>query len=163
MDRPEQTDIVATARPTPMRRALGLGALVCLGFVVIYFAMSRPQSGAGAALLIFLGVLALWSADVLRKSTAGAVELTETELRDSDGTRIALIEDIEHVERGVFAFKPSNGFLVRTRTSHARGWRLGLWWRFGRRVGIGGMMPVQQTKVMAEQLAQRIEKRDPPD
>lgn len=80
------------------------------------------------------------------------IELTPTELRDGDGTVIARVADIEALDRGVFAFKPSNGFLLRTAAGTQDGnvWRPGLWWRIGRRVGIGGMTPGSQTKFMSE-------------
>ena len=98
----------------------------------------------------------------MRRATSNAIELTATILRDSDGTVIARIEDIEHIDRGVFAFKPSNGFLLRTKagTGGTREWRPGLWWRMGRRIGIGGMTPGRQTKYMAEAIATIIATRD---
>ena len=89
----------------------------------------------------------------MRRSTELTIELTRSELRDSSGTCIARIEDITAVERGLLAFKPSNGFMLKTRTPGPRVWRPGIWWRIGRRVGIGGVMPGHQTKAMAEILA----------
>jgi len=70
------------------------------------------------------------------------------------------VADIERVDRGVFAFKPSNGFLVRTREPSARAWRPGLWWRFGRRIGVGGVTSANQTKAMSEILAAMLAERD---
>ena len=43
--------------------------------------------------------------------------------------------------------------MLKTRTPGPRVWRPGIWWRIGRRVGIGGVMPGHQTKAMAEILA----------
>ena len=88
------------------------------------------------------------------------IVLTESELRSTEGDRIARVDEIEALDRGVLAFKPSNGFMVRTRTAQPRAWRPGLWWRVGRRVGIGGVTPGGQTKAMAEILAALMAERE---
>lgn len=69
------------------------------------------------------------------------------------------------VDRGVFAFKPSNGFLVRTRDGAPAAWVPGIWWRRGRSIGIGGLIPAHQTKLVAEVLSVELARRGtaPPD
>ena len=77
---------------------------------------------------------------------------------------IALIDEIERVERGMFAMKPSNGFLLRLKSRRQRSWQPGLWWALGRRVGIGGVTPGSQSKVMAQMLeALLVERAQAPD
>ncbi|MEM6480795.1 MAG: hypothetical protein AAF681_03040, partial [Pseudomonadota bacterium] len=93
---------------------------------------------------------ALWLADAMRRATALSVELTRDEIRCSNGERIAQIADIETLDRGIFAFKPSNGFLMKLRTKGPSRWQPGLWWRVGARVGIGGVTAASQAKAMAE-------------
>lgn len=138
-------------------------ALGGLGAAVIYVGLSQEASLMARIMLVGLGGVAFWAADGLRRATAGRIELTAEVLCDGDGTVLAPVADILGVDRGVFAFKPSNGFLIRTQTAQPRGWRMGVWWRVGKRVGVGGMMPQRDTKVMAEQLALLIEKRGPLD
>ena len=70
------------------------------------------------------------------------------------------IEEVEALERGLFAFKPSNGFLIRTRAPKPRGWQPGLWWRVGRRIGIGGVTSAGQAKAMSEIMAALLLERD---
>jgi hypothetical protein len=159
LDTSDTTDVIAAAQPTQGRRVLALVALIMLGIVVIYVALFRDGTLGARVVLLALGVMALWGADHMRRATAARVELTEEGLRDSDGVMIVALADVLKVERGLFAFKPSNGFLIHTKATQVRGWRLGLWWRFGKRVGIGGMMPVHQTKVMAERIAMLLEDR----
>ena len=65
----------------------------------------------------------------------------------------------EAVDRGVFAFKPSNGFLVRTREKAGNVWAPGLWWRLGRRVGVGGMTASAEAKFMSEILSAMVLQR----
>ena len=153
-------EVLAVVRASAGRRVLGLGALAALGILLIYVAFATPPTFLAQLFLIVVGGAAVWLADAMRRATANCVELTETELRDSDGTVIARIEDIEGLDRGFFAFKPSNGFLIKVARKSANHWRPGLWWRLGRRIGIGGVTPGNQTKVMSEILAVIIAKRD---
>lgn len=157
----DPTEVLATVRASNGRRLIGLLSLMLLGFFLIYTAFTASPGFAWQVFLIVTGGLALWMADRMRRATAGAVELTSQGVRSSDGTEIARIEDIEHIDRGVFAFKPSNGFLLRLRPRAGREniWQPGLWWRVGRRVGIGGMTPGSQTKFMSELISVMMAER----
>ncbi|KIN63972.1 hypothetical protein Z946_2855 [Sulfitobacter noctilucicola] len=157
----DEDEVLATAKASNGRRFLGLVSLALLGVLVIYISFVRPPSMGWQIFLLCIGVGSLWLADKMRRATASCIELTRTEIRDGDGTLIARVEDVEGMDRGVFAFKPSNGFLLRTSTSAPRAWRPGLWWRIGRRIGIGGMTPGSQTKFMSEVLAAMMALRDP--
>ena len=153
-------EILAIARASAGRRVLGLCSLVLLGGLLVYVALSQSPEPVWRVFLILVGLGALWLADRMRRATMGQIELTETALRDSDGTVIAELADIRGVDRGAFAFKPSNGFMLRTERANERDWRPGLWWRMGRRIGIGGMTPGHQTKVMSEIIAAQLAQRE---
>ncbi|WP_338548788.1 hypothetical protein [Roseovarius phycicola] len=145
------SEVLVVVRASPGRRVLGVGALALLGLLAVYVAMARPP---GALLwqmfLVVIGGLALWMADAMRRATALAVELTREGLRTSDGEMIARLEDIDSLDRGIFAFKPSNGFLIKLKQKAPARWRPGLWWRMGKRVGIGGVTPGAQSRAMAD-------------
>lgn len=76
------------------------------------------------------------------------------------GRPLALMEDIQEIERGMFALKPSNGFVVRLKTKAAPAWAPGLWWRTGRRLGVGGVTSAGAAKAMADLLALRLQGGD---
>lgn len=161
LDFPDSDEVLATTRASGGRRMIGLTSLAALGLFLIYVAFTSSPGFGWQAFLLFMGGGAIWMADKMRRATAGAIELTPKVLRDSDGTIIAHVADIEHIDRGVFAFKPSNGFLLRTKsgTGDETVWRPGLWWRVGRRVGVGGMTPGSQTKFMSEIISAMIATR----
>ncbi|KEJ89272.1 hypothetical protein [Sulfitobacter donghicola] len=156
----DPNEVLATAEAGMGRRMIGMGSLGLLGILLIYIAIVQSPALEWRLFLLILGVATLWMADKMRRSTGSQIELTETELRDSDGTRIALIADIDGMDRGFFAFKPSNGFLLRTKEKAENEWRPGLWWRMGRRIGVGGMTPASQTKFMSEIIAAIMAQRD---
>lgn len=146
--------------PSPGRRAFGLGVTYGLGGLLLYLALAAPPAPLWQVFLILSGAGALWIGEKMRRATRGAVELTAEGLRDADGTVIARMEEIDELDRGIFAFKPSGGFLLRLRAPRApRAWRPGLWWRMGRRVGVGGMTSRGEARAMADLISLRLAKR----
>ncbi|PWE30521.1 hypothetical protein DDZ14_15295 [Maritimibacter sp. 55A14] len=151
------SETIVRLGPSPARRVFSLAVLAVLGCLLIYIGLARPPAAAlWQIFLIGLGALVLVLTSRMWWATAGMIELREDGLYDSDGTRICAIEDVEGVERGIFAFKPSNGFLIRLRRRYPRGWAPGMWWRLGRRVGVGGVTPGAQGRIMADMLTARI-------
>ena len=114
------SEIVAAVQASAPRRWIGMIMLAGLGGLVIFVALASPPMWQWQVFLIVTGLLALWMADRMRRATEHRIELTETELRSSEGVVIAMIDDIESIDRGFFAFKPSNGFLIKTRTPRTR-------------------------------------------
>lgn len=156
----QKQEILAVAQASTGRRILGMGSLGFLGLLLIYIAFASTPQLEWRMFLVGVGIVAILLADKMRRATATQIELTETELRDSDGTLIARIDDIISMDRGVFAFKPSNGFLLRVAAGSERIWRPGMWWRVGRRIGVGGMTPARQTKLISEIIAIKLARRD---
>lgn len=153
-------NVLATAKASPARRGIGLLSLAGLGGMLLYSAFNRsPDAGWQIALaLVGLGFIAI--AEVMRRSTASAVQLTDEALCDTDGRVIVRIDEIERIDQGAFAVKPSNGFLLKTNRRVPRGWRLGLWWSLGRRIGVGGMTPANETKLIAEIIRAKLAERN---
>jgi hypothetical protein len=153
-------EIIGTVSASMGRRFLGVVSLAFLGVMLLYVCFTQPPAALGQFFLLLTGLGALWTADKMRRATSTVIEMTATELRDTSGLLICKIEDIESIDRGFFAFKPSNGFLLKTKSPGTRTWRPGLWWRAGRRIGIGGMTPSNQTKFISEILAATIAVRN---
>ncbi|MDK3075461.1 hypothetical protein QO034_20510 [Sedimentitalea sp. JM2-8] len=159
----ENDEVLAVLEASPIRRGIGVATLVAMAALLFYSAATTASGPLWQAIAVVLGAASLWTADLFRRAAAGRVELTEGGLRDSRGETIVSMEDIVRLDRGAFAFKPSNGFTIRTRSPGTRVWRPGLWWRFGHRIGIGGVTPIAQSKAMAELLTQRIAERQDRD
>jgi len=153
----DETKVVAQVAPSPGRRFLAVAMMVVLGTMVVYLTFSAPPASLfWRVFLLVVGVAALFLADMLRRSTLYKIELTDEVLRDTAGRELCRLDNIAAIERGAFAFKPSHGFLIRTKIPQSRVWAPGLWWRFGRRIGVGGVTPSGQAKFMAELIALRL-------
>ena len=147
-------EVLAVVQPSTARRGLGIGTLGLLGVMLIYVAlMSPPAEIAWQVFLLVVGVVTVWFAERMRRATALGLELTREGLRTSEGEIIAAMDDIENIDRSMFAFKPSNGFILRLKSGQGGRWMPGLWWQVGRRVGVGGVTSKNQTKAMAEIIA----------
>lgn len=157
----EKSEVITGMIPSVMRRATGAGVLYALGFVLIYVAFVQPPRELHfLALLLIFGGICCYGAYRMWQVTGRMIELSEAGLFLSDGTLIARFEDIHKVDRSFFAFKPSNGFLITLKTPYPRGWAPGLWWRIGKRIGVGGVTPGAAGKIMADTLAAMIAERD---
>jgi hypothetical protein len=160
MVKQSEDEVLARVAASGGRRVLGIGMLVMLAVLVLYVAITTPPSLGWQIFLVALGSTALLIANAMWKSTHQTLELTRMELRDDAGTVLVRIEDIASIDRGAFAFKPSNGFLLSLTKPYPRDWRPGLWWRASTRLGVGGMTPMRPTKYMAEVIALMIAERD---
>ena len=148
-----EAETLAELTPSPIRRYMAIGMMVLLGIVLINVAISGWKSSVPSYLaLAVLGLASLAVAWRMHRATANSLHLSRDGIRSSDGTVIAEVDNVARVELGLFAFKPSNGFLVVLKTPMDRAWHPGLWWRLGRRIGIGGVTPRAAAKVMAERL-----------
>lgn len=145
-------DVIATLNASPPRRFMGTAMLVLLGGLLIYLGLSLTL-GLSQIGLVLGGVLALALGMRLHSVTGQVLELTAQELRVAGGETLARVAEVEKVERGAFAFKPSNGFLITLSHSGPRRWAPGLYWSFSRKIGIGGVTGAPQTKAMAEALS----------
>jgi len=152
---------VARVAASAGRRAFGLIVLVGLGLILIWLGLMQEGGSLLLRVLILAaGAAVIWAAREMQRATALAVILTAGGLQDSTGEVIAPFEEIASVDRGTFAFKPSNGFLVRLTTSGAWRWKPGLYWRIGKRVGVGGVAHAAQSKAMADALTIMLVERN---
>jgi len=153
-------EILATVTPSPIRRLFGVTVMGLLATLLIYISLVTAPSLGWRLVLLAFGIAAVVGTMRLWQATQSRVELTASELRDSAGTVLAKMDQIVAIDRGMFAFKPSNGFVLKLASRHGRGWAPGLWWRTARRVGVGGVTSAGEAKFMAELLAARIAARD---
>lgn len=160
MGRNMSEDILAEVDPSGPRRWIAIGMLLALGGLLIYIAFAQPPSGLGwQVFLVAVGLFCLWGSHRLQAATSRKLYLTETVLRDSDGVVLARTDDIIAVDRGMLAIKPSNGFMLKLQNPAPRAWQPGLWWRFGRRLAVGGVTPGSQTRPMADIISVMIARR----
>jgi len=146
--------------PSPGRRLIGVGSVGGLGLLMLWFVATQnpePQWQVGMAVMAFG---ALWIARRMWRATATWLVLERDALVSSDGRVLARMEDVVAVARGAFAFKPSNGFTLTLRKAGPFVWEPGVWWRTGRRVGVGGVTPGTPARLMAEQIQARIAARE---
>lgn len=158
MDQP----VICTLSPSPVRRAAATLTLGGVATLLLWVVLSAPPRHPGAMLALFgAGAFLLWLAVRLWVATQDRrIVLTRAGLFDGDGVCIAAIDDIAAVDRGVFAFKPSGGFVLRLTRAPGRDWAPGLWWRLGHRLGVGGVTGNMQGRAMAEMIVLVLADRD---
>ncbi|WP_299813699.1 hypothetical protein [uncultured Jannaschia sp.] len=143
------------------RRATSLAIHLALGGMLVWIAVtSATMPFAWRAILLGFGTGLVILAREGWCESAQALILTTEGLHQENGEVIAPFDLIASVDRGVFAFKPSNGFVLRLTRPVGFAWTPGMWWRVGRRVGVGGVTSGAGAKSMADTLAMMIVERD---
>ncbi|MEM9845700.1 MAG: hypothetical protein AAF965_12940 [Pseudomonadota bacterium] len=141
-------EVILSIRPSLGRRLLGTLSLAGLGVVMLPLVFRAtgiwPIVFAISSIAVLLAARRLWYA------TDDYLELTREELRTGSGRVLTRIDNVLGVDRGAFAFKPSNGFLVKLHKPAGSGWQPGLFWQRGRMIGVGGVLPAGQSRAMAE-------------
>ncbi|MEM1363368.1 MAG: hypothetical protein AAGF94_16915 [Pseudomonadota bacterium] len=154
-------DILALITPSPLRRGIAVFFLAVLaGFLVLL--SFRTLGGPVLSLFFLLSMagLAAWMAARLWQATSVRLELTAEQLQSSTGEVLCRLDEIKSIDRGVFAFKPANGFVLRLKQGgRPRHWSPGLWWRMGRHVGVGGVTSSMEGRHMGELIAKNIADR----
>ncbi len=154
--------VLAVVGASSPRRGLGVFVLGALGVMLLYLAFAAPPAGLGMQLmLIVMGLVSLFGAVRMHRATSFAIELTEEALRTSDGVHLASVDQFVSIDRGAFAFKPSHGFTLKLKEKASGAWQPGMYWRLGKRLGVGGVTPGAQTKMMADMIAAMIMERQP--
>ena len=131
------------------RRMFGVLSIAGLGLTLLYIAAVFPPSKILALFaLVLTGALFIWASLRLYRSTDNTILLTREAITTQSGHVLCRLEDIANVDRGFFAFKPSNGFLVLLKERGERSWAPGMWWHLGKHLGIGGVTSPRQSKEM---------------
>ena len=157
----DPNEVLAEITPNAARRGAAVGMAGGLGALILLLVVSRPQGALGPTVFLVLMALAsLWLAGRIWRSSGRTIELTRSELREVDGRVLVRLEDLAKVDRGLFAFKPAGGFLLKTKTPLGRVYAPGLWWRLGRTVAVGGTTKRAQAKEVADLMTVMIIERD---
>ena len=153
-------DVIVKIEPSLGRRWFGAIALGALGVWMIWVTVSMPPEGWFLKLLVpLIGILFIWQAQWNLRVTKHGLYLTKQGLFDGQDQQVCALYNMAEVDRGVFAFKPSNGFLVRLHEPEPKSWAPGLYWRLGRRLGIGGATHPTQNKELAQAIEVLIMER----
>lgn len=150
---PDPNEVLATIDPQPVRRVFTTGVVGLLGALLIYIAAATPPVDPGwLVFLIVMGAGALYLSWRVWLATAVTLELTRSELRETGGRVLFSLDEVDSIDRSLFAFKPAGGFLVRLKAPTTRGrvYAPALWWRSGRRVAVGGATAGSQAKPVAD-------------
>ncbi|TCM88086.1 hypothetical protein [Rhodovulum steppense] len=155
------SDELAVLRVSAPRRIFAIGVMVILAGLLLSVASVRPPDDAlWRGFLAVLGGAILALGEAMRRATARSLRLTRDGLFDSTGRELARMDEITRVERGAFALKPSNGFTVLLAAGRPPVWVPGVWWRIGRRIGVGGVTSAIEARAMADILAAALVERD---
>ncbi len=142
------------------RRTIGVSVQVILAGFLLFTVATLPSTNIFWSLsLAVFGFVLLWFAWRFWNATEHSLVLTGDGLFHSNGRHFCSLEEIAKVDRGMFAFRPSSGFLIRLKNPVQRGWAPGLWWAFGKSIGVGGATSRGAGKQMADIISVMLTER----
>jgi hypothetical protein len=142
------------------RRIFGVFAIAGLGLILLYIAAAFPPSSIlSLAFLVLIGGFFVWASYRLFRSSDNTILLTRETISTASGRVLCRLDEIAKVDRGFFAFKPSNGFLILLNEKGPRSWAPGMWWSFGKHIGLGGVTSPRQSKEMVSILQMLVAER----
>ncbi len=137
--------------PTTFRSVTGLTVMAGMGALLL--SAAYQQDGIARALLVAAGLAAVAAALSLWRGRHDCLRWTAAGLVDGTDQIIAPRADVVSVERSAMAMRPSNGFSLRLSRRLGFAWKPGLYWRIGRRVGVGGLTSPGLAKALADHIA----------
>lgn len=149
-------DLLLSVKASAARRAIASAAVAMVGLVLLQFGVSGDAGLVGGATVLALGALSLWASFLSWTRTDRTLILTRDGLSEEGGPLLVPWDQIEAVDRGAFAFKPSGGFVLALKSRQPRQWVPGFWWCFGKRFGVGGFLPAWQTRLMADVISEEV-------
>ena len=155
----DDDDILLAVRASTMRRVITSVILAGIGLMVLQYGLSGQGGGIGSVFSLAVGALLIWLSYAAWTGMDRTIELTRGGIREEGGPLLVEMSDIIDVDRSAFAFKPSGGFALKLKTAQKRGWVPGLWWRFGTRFGVGGILPAVKAKLMADLIQEELQAR----
>lgn len=151
---------LARLEVSPVKRIFAVGLQAGMGLLLLYLVATQPQATLGwRAILTMFGFVLLFFAWRFWLATGAYLFLTADGLFSSSGRHFCTLAEIAKVDRGFFAFRPSGGFLVATKHPVQRGWAPGLWWTFGKSIGVGGATSRPAGKQMADIISVMLTER----
>ncbi|MCY4542472.1 MAG: hypothetical protein OXB95_08795 [Rhodobacteraceae bacterium] len=152
-----QNEAIATIAPSPARRAITTLLLLVLGGLLIDSSFANRSAVVFGSITMAIGVASIALAYVIYRTTRHSIELRGSAVVSTDGTLLAELDNISKIEIGLLDFKPASGFTIRLHEPMPAAWKVGLWWRIGRSVGIGGCTPKSDAKQFATILQARLQ------
>lgn len=152
--------VVLVLQTSAVKRVFSVLILYLLAVLLGFVLLVHPPGDL--VWTLFLGAMVagtVWLAIRTQAATRHWLELREDGLYRNGEDLLCGFDEIASVNRGVFAFKPSNGFLLRLKVPGQRCWAPGLYWRLGPFLGVGGATHKAQADMMSEAIALILEQR----
>ena len=155
----EPTEIIAGVSMS--RKFFGVFSLsvpmLMVGALVIQGAFQTPLALAvGFVLVAVFG----WAAWRMWSAPNFGIVYDGKALRTEDGIELARLDEIENVQTGLFALRPSNGFLLVLKERGQRPTRPGVFWQQGRSLGIGGILHSEPAKSIGKAIQIELDRRN---
>lgn len=153
-------DILYKLPVSQARRWVGVGSFAIVGVLLPTVVVVSPATLVWNILLLAYAAFCLWQAYRMHLAGQRSLILYEDRLTLDDGELIAPLSEVVSIDRSLFAYKPSGGFILKLREKSPRGGVMGLYSRRGRRIAVGGIVSSVGGRGMADMIQALLLQRD---
>ncbi|MEM9717205.1 MAG: hypothetical protein AAF826_11880 [Pseudomonadota bacterium] len=152
--------ITLVASVSPARKFFGVFSL---SVPTVLFAALLVQGAFNTPIAIIIGIGLMvafaWAAWRMFSAPNFGIVFDGTLLATEDGENLAHVDDIATVQNGLFALRPTNGFMLVLKEPGKRTTRPGVVWQQGRSLGIGGILQSEPAKAIGRAVQEAVESR----
>ena len=133
----------------PPYRIKLLGYLILSLFVFLIYSILKIQGEIHLSSLILLTtgliiVISFWR--FIKKYYKSGFLIQDEGIFLLNGSLLCKTSSIEAVDTSPYSFKSTNGFIIRLKESTSLAWSPGLFWKFKKRISIGGLVTKSESK-----------------
>ncbi len=136
----------------PNHRIKILGLTIFSLLIFLIFALSNLDQQLSMIDLVLLPIVILqvvWLRKFLNHYSKIGFLINKVGLFDLNENIICKIDDIKRIDASPYTFKSANGFLILLDTKSSFKSIPGLYWRYGHRISIGGLVSKHESKYLA--------------
>ncbi|MEM0977526.1 MAG: hypothetical protein AAGJ34_08330 [Pseudomonadota bacterium] len=134
--------------------------IACLSLPALFIVFALSQGVVtrlwAMGFLMAIASAFLWAAYRMYSVPRAGLLFDGRVLRTEDGLVVAALTDIDVVQTGIFAMRPSNGFSLIMKEADHLPTRPGIFWRQGKMIGIGGILAAAETRAIGRLMQAKL-------
>ncbi len=146
----------AIITPPQAKRVVATSLLAIGGMGLVYYGTLNYWGRVEVLFVYVLAMLTLFGCFKFYQNTREELLLYEDRVASSSGELLFEVSNVKSIDNSLLSFKPSNGALIYLKSPMPMKVHYGLWWRVGKKVGIGGCTNRAEVNVMVDIIRQKL-------
>lgn len=125
-----------------------------LGVIILFNSLTLDYAANIFFFCIGLGII-FFCFRIYQRRDKGFL-ITPKAILEKTGDVICSFDEIDKIDTSPFSFKATNGFVVQLKNRTDFDFSVGLWWKYNKRLSIGGMVSKNESKYLSIVLQEKL-------